>query len=86
MARDFTYIDDIVDGVLGVLDRPPADGEARIFNIGDSRPIELLRMVQILEEALGKTVEKILRPMQPGDVTATFADVSKTPRSDRLST
>jgi UDP-glucuronate 4-epimerase len=77
MARDFTYIDDIVDGVVGVLDHPPADPEARIFNIGDSRPIELLRMIEVLEQALGVTAQKIFRPMQPGDVTATYADISR---------
>jgi UDP-glucuronate 4-epimerase len=77
MARDFTYIDDIVDGVVGVLDHPPAEAEARIFNIGDSRPVELMRMIEVLEQALGKTAEKIFRPMQPGDVTATYADVSR---------
>jgi UDP-glucuronate 4-epimerase len=77
MARDFTYIDDIVDGVVGVLDHPPAGPEARIFNIGDSRPVELMRMIEVLEHALGKTAEKIFRPMQPGDVTATYADISR---------
>jgi UDP-glucuronate 4-epimerase len=77
MARDFTYIDDIVDGVLGVLDRPPETGEARLFNIGGSRPVPLLRMIEILEQALGRTAEKILTPMQPGDVTATYADISR---------
>ena len=77
MARDFTYIDDIVDGVVGVLDHPPADAEARIFNVGDSRPVELMRMIEVLEQALGITAEKIFRPMQPGDVTATYADISR---------
>jgi UDP-glucuronate 4-epimerase len=77
MARDFTYIDDIVDGVVGALDHPPETGEARIFNIGDSRPVALMRMIEILEGALGATAQKIFRPMQPGDVTATFADVSR---------
>jgi UDP-glucuronate 4-epimerase len=77
MARDFTYIDDIVDGVVGVLDHPPAGPEARIFNIGDSRPVELLRMIEVLEQALGVTAQKIFRPMQPGDVTATYADISR---------
>ncbi len=77
MARDFTYIDDIVDGVVGVLDHPPADPEARLFNIGDSRPVALMRMIEILEETLGVTADKIFRPMQPGDVTATYADISR---------
>ena len=76
MARDFTYIDDIVQGVLGVLDNPPAGGEHRLFNIGDSRPVGLMRMIEVLEEALGRTAEKRFLPMQPGDVPVTFADVS----------
>ena len=77
MARDFTYIDDIVDGIVGVLDRPPPGGENRLFNIGDSRPVGLTDMIAILERALGREASKILRPMQPGDVTSTFADVSR---------
>ncbi|MBD3837365.1 NAD-dependent epimerase/dehydratase family protein [Brevundimonas sp.] len=77
MARDFTYIDDIVDGVLGVLDRPPAQGAHEVYNIGDSQPFGLMEMIATLEAALGVQANKIMRPMQPGDVTATYADVSK---------
>jgi len=77
MARDFTYIDDIVDGVLGVLDNPPAAGAHEIYNIGDSRPVGLMDMVSTLERALGREAVKIMRPMQPGDVTATYADITK---------
>jgi UDP-glucuronate 4-epimerase len=77
MARDFTFIDDIVDGVLGVLDHPAAEGENRLFNIGDSRPVGLMDMIRTLERALGQEAKKIFRPMQPGDVTATYADVSR---------
>lgn len=77
MARDFTYIDDIVDGILGALDNPPQSGEHRVLNIGDSRPVGLMEMIKALEDALGIEAEKIMRPMQPGDVTATYADVSK---------
>lgn len=77
MARDFTYIDDIVDGIIGALDHSPAAGENRILNIGDSRPVGLMDMISTLENALGRQAEKIMRPMQPGDVTATYADVSK---------
>jgi UDP-glucuronate 4-epimerase len=81
MARDFTYIDDIVDGVVGALDNPPAAVGAnadlhRIFNIGDSRPVGLMDMVSTLEAALGVEAQKLMRPMQPGDVTATYADIS----------
>ena len=76
MARDFTYIDDIVDGVVGVLDKPPAAGEHRLLNIGDCDPVGLMDMIATLERALGRQAVKLMRPMQPGDVTATFADIS----------
>lgn len=76
MARDFTYIDDIVDGVVGVTTQTPARGAHRIFNIGDSRPVALMDMIAMLERALGREAQKVFRPMQPGDVTTTFADIS----------
>ena len=77
MARDFTFIDDIVDGVMGVLDRPPARGGHEIYNIGDSSPVGLMEMIATLETALGREAVKVMRPMQAGDVTATWADVSR---------
>jgi UDP-glucuronate 4-epimerase len=77
MARDFTYIDDIVDGIIGALDNAPSHGQHRVLNIGDSHPVGLMKMIQTLETALGHEAVKIMRPMQPGDVTATYADVSK---------
>ena len=77
MARDFTYVDDIIDGVLGVAGHPAAEGEHRLYNIGDSRPVGLMRMIEVLEQALGREAVKQMRPMQPGDVAATFADISK---------
>ena len=77
MARDFTYIDDIVDGIIGALDNPPATGEHRVLNIGDSHPVGLMDMIETLEKAIGRDAVKVMRPMQPGDVTATYADVSK---------
>ncbi len=77
MARDFTYIDDIVDGIIGALDNAPANGEHRILNIGDSHPVGLMEMIDTLENAVGQKAEKVMRPMQPGDVTATYADISK---------
>ncbi|MEP3225305.1 MAG: NAD-dependent epimerase/dehydratase family protein [Parasphingorhabdus sp.] len=77
MARDFTYIDDIVDGILGALDNPPESGDHHVLNIGDSRPVGLMEMIETLEKALGVEAKKIMRPMQPGDVTATYADISK---------
>ena len=77
MARDFTYVDDIVDGIVGALDHVPPPGENRILNIGDSHPVGLMDMIATLESALGREAGKIMRPMQPGDVTATYADVSR---------
>ena len=76
MARDFTFVEDIVDGIVGVLDRPPPGDQPRILNIGDSRPVGLMDMISTLESALGREAIKIMKPMQPGDVTATFANVS----------
>jgi UDP-glucuronate 4-epimerase len=77
MARDFTYIDDIVDGIIGVLDHPPAQGGHEVYNIGDNDPVGLMEMISTLEAALGAPAIKIMRPMQPGDVTATYANIDK---------
>jgi len=80
MRRDFTYIDDIVTGVLASLEKPPvaADGNApyRIFNIGNHRSEELLRLIDVLEQAIGKKATRQLEPMQPGDVKETYADLT----------
>lgn len=76
MARDFTYVDDIVTGVLGALDRPPEAGN-RLLNIGGGRSVPLMDMIATLERVLGVSAVKIMRPMQPGDVTMTRADVSR---------
>jgi len=88
--RDFTYIDDIVEGVIRTLDHtatpnPDWSGDApdtgssyapyRIYNIGNNEPVELLRFIEVIEECLGLKAEKNLLPLQPGDVPATFADV-----------
>lgn len=78
MSRDFTYIDDIVKGVLSVLDGPPdaAIGVPhRIYNIGNNKPEKLLYFVELVEKFTGKIAEKIMEPMQPGDVHATYADI-----------
>jgi UDP-glucuronate 4-epimerase len=90
MQRDFTYIDDIVEGVVRTLDHPAVpdhswSGErpdpgtssapARIYNIGNHQPAELMRFIEVLEHALGKKAEKKLMPLQPGDVPATYADI-----------
>ena len=75
--RDYTYIDDIVDGVLKVLDQPPADASAaRLYNIGNNRPEELLHFINVIEKATGKKAEMIMEPMQSGDVHTTYADIT----------
>jgi UDP-glucuronate 4-epimerase len=74
MLRDFTYVDDIVQGVMAALDHP-SPGH-RLYNIGNNRPEQLLDLVAILEELLGVEARRVLQPMQPGDVPATFADIS----------
>jgi len=91
MIRDFTYVDDIVEGVVRVMDRPaepdpawnsaapdPARSRApyRIYNIGNNKPVQLMRYIEVLERALGKKAQIEMLPMQPGDVPATTADVS----------
>jgi UDP-glucuronate 4-epimerase len=76
--RDFTYIDDIVQGVIATATREPRLDPARphrIYNIGNNRPVELLRFIEILETRLGRKAERILEPMQPGDVKETYADI-----------
>ncbi|MFM7393505.1 MAG: NAD-dependent epimerase [Cyanobium sp.] len=91
MERDFTYIDDIAEGVIRCLDKPatadpgfdplapnPATAAVphRLFNIGNSQPIPLLRFIEVLEQALGREAIRDLQPMQPGDVPATAADTT----------
>jgi UDP-glucuronate 4-epimerase len=71
MQRDFTYIDDIVEGTLRVLDRP---SRYTIYNIGNHQPVALLDYIAILERSLGKKASLEMKPMQPGDVKATYAD------------
>jgi UDP-glucuronate 4-epimerase len=85
MSRDFTFIDDIVSGVIACHDAPPADdgivkaggsrAPHRLYNIGNSRPEELTTMIALLEEACGRKALRELAPMQPGDVVATYADI-----------
>lgn len=77
LARDFTYIDDIVTGIIGALDHPPESHGHRLLNIGNSHPESVLAMIEALEAALGVRAEIILKPRPDGDVTATFADISK---------
>jgi UDP-glucuronate 4-epimerase len=90
MQRDFTYIDDIVEGVVRVMDNtatpnPAWDGATpdpgtssapyRLFNIGNNNPVKLTDFISAIEQALGKTAERELLPMQPGDVASTYADI-----------
>ena len=92
MQRDFTYVDDIVEGVLRVLDHIPAADPAfdrakpspatsyapfRIYNIGNHEPVELMTFIETIEQAVGKPAAKNFLPMQPGDVHATYADIDK---------
>jgi UDP-glucuronate 4-epimerase len=89
--RDFTYVDDIVEGIVRVLDRvatthggPAGDASPatstsapyRLYNIGSNNPVQLLRYIEVLEDALGRKAEKRMLPMQPGDVAETYADVT----------
>ena len=81
MYRDFTYIDDIVEGVENILCNPPAvNGKGaryKIYNIGNNKPVKLMDYIETLERCLGKTAVKEYLPMQPGDVYQTYADVSE---------
>lgn len=77
MRRDFTYIDDIVCGTLAAID---LGAGCEIFNLGNNRPIDLLYLIQLLEEALGKKAIKELLPAQPGEVMETYADIEKSTR------
>jgi UDP-glucuronate 4-epimerase len=91
MRRDFTYVDDVVEAVVRLIDRAPApnpnwSGETpdpgssnapwRIYNIGNNNPVELMEVVQLLEKSIGKKAQRQMLPMQPGDVPATYADVA----------
>jgi UDP-glucuronate 4-epimerase len=92
LERDFTYIDDIVEGVVRVLDVVPSADESvdmmradpavsyapyRLYNIGNNRPVRLTAFIEILERALGRSAIKNLLPMQPGDVPSTYADIEE---------
>jgi UDP-glucuronate 4-epimerase len=81
MARDFTYIDDIVAGTIAAHDRTPTDGAAdRVYNLGNHHPERLLDFIAVLERLLGRTARKEFLPMQPGDVLETFADIEASRR------
>jgi UDP-glucuronate 4-epimerase len=86
MARDFTYIDDIVAGTIAAHDRPPMPGSTehrvphRIYNLGNHKPERLLDFIAVIERTLGLTAQKELLPMQPGDVPESFADIDSARR------
>jgi UDP-glucuronate 4-epimerase len=90
MQRDFTYVDDVAEGVVRVLAKPPAPDPGwsgdrpdpgtsrapyRLYNVGNDRPVELLRYIEVLEQCLGRPATKNFLPLQPGDVPVTRADV-----------
>jgi UDP-glucuronate 4-epimerase len=93
MVRDFTYIDDVVEAIVRVMAVPPSGGDSpagepresgapyRILNVGNGRPVELLDYIRTLETCIGRKAELHLLPMQPGDVEATLADVSRLERA-----
>ncbi|MEO0374945.1 MAG: NAD-dependent epimerase [Cyanobacteria bacterium P01_A01_bin.17] len=84
MQRDFTYIDDVIEGVVRVLNRPPqmdsSHAPYKIYNIGNHSPVSLMHFIEVIEAKLGKTAQKNWLPMQPGDVHATFADITELSR------
>ncbi|HMO39134.1 MAG TPA: NAD-dependent epimerase [Saprospiraceae bacterium] len=90
MIRDFTYVDDIIEGVVRVIDHPPAGNPNwnpqqpdpatskapyKVYNIGNQNPVQLMDFIEAIEQALGRTAHKEMLPIQPGDVAATYADV-----------
>jgi UDP-glucuronate 4-epimerase len=92
MKRDFTYIDDVVEGVVRVMHKPPqshsdesennpdlstTNTPYKIYNIGNNTPVELMTFIEVIEKALGKSAQKNFLPMQPGDVLSTYADVDE---------
>lgn len=91
MQRDFTYIDDIIEGIVRLIDKPPAENKNldkttpdpstsfapyKIYNIGNNKPVKLMDMIEMLEKSIGISAVKDFKPMQPGDVPATFADLT----------
>ena len=77
MERDFTYIDDIVQPLVRIIDDAPQRGRHEVYNIGGSSPVKLMDMISSLEQAFGLEAVKEMLPMQPGDVTRTYANVDK---------
>lgn len=84
MRRDFTYVDDIVAGVIAALDRPPSAGieapPVAVYNLGNNTPVALLDYIAVIEAACGRKAELVMKPMQPGDVLETYADIATSAR------
>jgi len=83
MLRDFTYIDDVIDGIVSAIKNIPSASPTpfALFNLGNNQPEKLADLIQILEQALGRTAEKVYREMQPGDVPVTMADIEFTSKT-----
>jgi UDP-glucuronate 4-epimerase len=87
MLRDFTYVDDVVEGIVRAMNNPPISESAqssapnRVFNIGNNQPVELGRLIQVLEDKIGKKARLNMLPMQPGDVPTTYADIDELSRA-----
>lgn len=87
MRRDFTYVDDVVEGIIRTAQHPPdctgsATGTSskaffKVYNIGNNNPIELLEFIKMIESAMGKKAKMVMKPMQPGDVVETYADIEE---------
>lgn len=81
MKRDFTYVEDIITGIMNIIPNPPTlEVPYKVYNIGNNHPEDLMIFIETLEKALGKSAEKQLLPMQPGDVPQTYADVTELER------
>jgi UDP-glucuronate 4-epimerase len=90
MQRDFTYVDDIIEGLVRIIQSPPKENQDfdraapdpgssyapyKIYNIGNNKPVQLMELIQVLEQCLGMEAKKEFLPMQPGDVASTYANV-----------
>jgi UDP-glucuronate 4-epimerase len=89
MLRDFTYVDDVVAAVVRIMKTPPARGQSqsasssapyRVYNIGNNQPVEVGKLIEIIEQQVGKKAKLNMMPMQPGDVPVTYADVDELAR------
>jgi UDP-glucuronate 4-epimerase len=81
MKRDFTYIDDVIEGIVRIVDRPPNNSRDRLayklYNLGNNNPVELQEFIATIEQIIGKSARKNLLPIQPGDVMSTYADIDE---------